>query len=56
MTHKLILRVRMFQLSRANRFGTVDEKPPWGGFHPTPITFRVNGIVFLLYIIETWMS
>ena len=44
MTHKLILKVRKFQLSSAKRFGTVEEKPPGGGFHPQP--FRVKGAVF----------
>ena len=27
MTHKLILKVKTFQLSNAKRFGTVEEKP-----------------------------
>ena len=35
MTHKLILKVKTFQLSFAKRFGTVEEKPPEGGFHPS---------------------
>ena len=42
MTHKLILKVKTFQLSGAKRFGTVEEKPP-GGVDPPPIPFRVNG-------------
>ena len=28
MTHKLILKVKKFQLSSAKGFGTMDEKPP----------------------------
>ena len=36
MTHKLILKVKQFQLSSAKRFGTVEEKPPGGGSTPTP--------------------
>ena len=28
MTHKLILKVKKFQLSGAKRFGTVEGKPP----------------------------
>ena len=35
MTHKLILKVKKFQLSGAKRFGTVEEKPP-GGWIPIP--------------------
>ena len=31
MTHKLILKVKKFQLSGAIRFGTVEGKPPGGG-------------------------
>ena len=46
MTHKLIFKVKKFQLSIAKRFGTVEEKPPGGGFHPSPppppIPFRVK--------------
>ena len=34
MTHKLILKVKKFQLSGAKRSGTVEEKPPGGGIHP----------------------
>ena len=43
MTHKLILKVKMFQLFIAKRFGTMQEKPP--GIPtpaPSPIPFRVN--------------
>ena len=39
MTHKLILKVKKFQLSGAKRFGTVEEKPPGGS---PPIPFRVK--------------
>ena len=35
MNHKLILKVTRFQLSSAERFGTVEEKPP--GFNPHTI-------------------
>ena len=35
MTHKLILKVKMFQLCHAKRFGTAEEKPP-GGCNPPP--------------------
>ena len=42
MTHKLILKVKKFQLSNAKRFGTVEEKPRGGGGDSTPIPFRVK--------------
>ena len=35
MTHKLILKVKMFQLCSAKRFGTAGGKPP-GGCNPPP--------------------
>ena len=36
MTHKLILKVKTFQLSSAKRFGTVEENLQGGAFHPPP--------------------
>ena len=44
MTHKLILKVKKFQLSGAKCFGTVEEKPAGGWIPPPPppIPFRVN--------------
>ena len=41
MTHKLILKVKKFQLFSAKRFGTVEETPP-GEVDHTPIPFRVT--------------
>ena len=35
MIHKLILKVKKFQLSGAKRFGKVEEKPPGGGVDST---------------------
>ena len=35
MTHKLILKVKKFRLSSVKRFGTVEQKPPEVGFHPS---------------------
>ena len=45
MTHKLILKVKMFQLSSAKHFGTAGGKPPGVGvILPHTINpFRVNG-------------
>ena len=42
MTHQLVLKVQKFQLSSAERFGTMEEKPPEGGNGPPPILFRGN--------------
>ena len=43
MTHKLILKVKKFQLSSAKRFGTVEEKPPERvNFTPPPNYLGLN--------------
>ena len=48
MVHKLILKIKKFQLSGAKCFGTVEEKPPAGWTPllppppPPPIPFRVK--------------
>ena len=44
MTHKLILKVKMFQVSSAKPFGTAGGKPLGGVILPHAINpFRANG-------------